>query len=69
MQPEGFVIPEISHHNYCRNPDNSDQPWCYVEGADEGTRENCIIEKCEDMEKLEFTFESAVTQNLEGYLI
>lgn len=34
-------------HNYCRNPDASERPWCYIAGPD-GTiqRQFCTIETC-----------------------
>uniref|UniRef100_A0A3P9H643 Thyroid adenoma-associated protein homolog n=1 Tax=Oryzias latipes TaxID=8090 RepID=A0A3P9H643_ORYLA len=36
-------------HNYCRNPDASERPWCYVAGPD-GTiqRQFCTIETCKE---------------------
>ncbi|MCJ8747000.1 hypothetical protein PDJAM_G00148400 [Pangasius djambal] len=39
----------VGDHNYCRNPDDSDAPWCYVSGADgQLQREACAIEACQD---------------------
>ncbi|XP_060763345.1 phosphoinositide-3-kinase-interacting protein 1 [Neoarius graeffei] len=39
----------VGDHNYCRNPDDSDKPWCYVSGADgQLQREDCAIEACQD---------------------
>ncbi|XP_053337408.1 phosphoinositide-3-kinase-interacting protein 1 [Clarias gariepinus] len=39
----------VGDHNYCRNPDDSDEPWCYVSGADgQLQRETCAIESCQD---------------------
>ncbi|XP_053509669.1 phosphoinositide-3-kinase-interacting protein 1 [Ictalurus furcatus] len=39
----------VGDHNYCRNPDDSDEPWCYVSGADgQLQRESCAIEACQD---------------------
>lgn len=34
-------------HNYCRNPDSAERPWCYIAGPD-GTiqRQFCAIETC-----------------------
>ncbi|KAM4576650.1 phosphoinositide-3-kinase-interacting protein 1 [Odontesthes bonariensis] len=36
-------------HNYCRNPDASEGPWCYIAGPD-GTiqRQFCAIEACKE---------------------
>ncbi|XP_022054543.2 phosphoinositide-3-kinase-interacting protein 1 [Acanthochromis polyacanthus] len=36
-------------HNYCRNPDSSDGPWCYIAGPD-GTiqRQFCTIKPCKE---------------------
>ncbi|KAF6729738.1 Phosphoinositide-3-kinase-interacting protein 1 [Oryzias melastigma] len=36
-------------HNYCRNPDASERPWCYIAGPD-GTiqRQFCTIETCKE---------------------
>ncbi|RVE68258.1 hypothetical protein OJAV_G00089450 [Oryzias javanicus] len=36
-------------HNYCRNPDASERPWCYIAGPD-GTiqRQFCAIETCKE---------------------
>lgn len=36
-------------HNYCRNPDTSEGPWCYI-AAPDGTiqRQFCVIEKCKE---------------------
>ncbi|KAI5613057.1 phosphoinositide-3-kinase-interacting protein 1 precursor [Silurus asotus] len=39
----------VGDHNYCRNPDDSGEPWCYVSGADgQLLREACSIEACQD---------------------
>ncbi|KAG7318261.1 hypothetical protein KOW79_018016 [Hemibagrus wyckioides] len=39
----------VGDHNYCRNPDDSGEPWCYVSGADgQLQREACAIEACQD---------------------
>lgn len=38
----------IGDHNYCRNPDDSDEPWCYVSGADgQLQREACALDACQ----------------------
>uniref|UniRef100_A0A4W5N9D0 Phosphoinositide-3-kinase interacting protein 1 n=1 Tax=Hucho hucho TaxID=62062 RepID=A0A4W5N9D0_9TELE len=39
----------IGEHNYCRNPDSSEKPWCYVTGPDaEAQRQSCAIDTCKD---------------------
>lgn len=39
----------VGDHNYCRNPDSAERPWCYISGPDETTqREFCNIETCTD---------------------
>lgn len=39
----------VGDHNYCRNPDLAERPWCYITGPD-GTiqREFCNIETCSE---------------------
>ncbi|XP_034548497.1 phosphoinositide-3-kinase-interacting protein 1 [Notolabrus celidotus] len=39
----------VGDHNYCRNPDSSEKPWCYIAGPD-GTiqRQFCAIELCKE---------------------
>ncbi|XP_051278875.1 phosphoinositide-3-kinase-interacting protein 1 [Dicentrarchus labrax] len=39
----------VGDHNYCRNPDSSERPWCYIAGPD-GTvqRQFCAIDTCKD---------------------
>lgn len=39
----------VGDHNYCRNPDSSEKPWCYIAGPD-GTiqRQFCVIELCKE---------------------
>ncbi|KAM9810969.1 phosphoinositide-3-kinase-interacting protein 1 [Neosynchiropus ocellatus] len=39
----------VGDHNYCRNPDSSEKPWCYISGPD-GTvqRQFCAIAPCQD---------------------
>ncbi|KAL6465275.1 hypothetical protein MHYP_G00254080 [Metynnis hypsauchen] len=39
----------VGDHNFCRNPDGSDGPWCYVSGTDgQLQREACAIDSCQD---------------------
>ena len=55
---EGFKIPEDSNaHNFCRNIDGSHKPWCYTDT--DGTREDCNIENCNEMQELQYTFDTA----------
>ncbi|MBN3304258.1 P3IP1 protein, partial [Amia calva] len=47
------VLPDsetgVGDHSYCRNPDSSPKPWCYVTGKDDGfQRQDCVIDVCED---------------------
>ena len=65
-QPEDLITPELIHHNFCRNPDESDRPWCYIANGTYGERDYCEIQPCEEMEQLGFTYESAVTMHLDG---
>ncbi|XP_070689869.1 phosphoinositide-3-kinase-interacting protein 1 [Pempheris klunzingeri] len=39
----------VGDHNYCRNPDSSEGPWCYIAGPD-GTvqRQFCAIDTCKE---------------------
>ncbi|KAM9857935.1 phosphoinositide-3-kinase-interacting protein 1 [Aulostomus maculatus] len=39
----------VGDHNYCRNPDSSEGPWCYITGPD-GTvlKQFCSIQTCEE---------------------
>ncbi|XP_030647280.1 phosphoinositide-3-kinase-interacting protein 1 [Chanos chanos] len=43
----------VGDHSFCRNPDASGHPWCYVFGTD-GTmqREDCLIPACEESNPL-----------------
>ncbi|XP_057688399.1 phosphoinositide-3-kinase-interacting protein 1 [Corythoichthys intestinalis] len=37
----------VGDHNYCRNPDSSERPWCYITGPDGMVQKQfCSIEKC-----------------------
>ncbi|XP_072520810.1 phosphoinositide-3-kinase-interacting protein 1 [Salminus brasiliensis] len=39
----------VGDHSFCRNPDASDGPWCYVSGTDgQLQREACAIDSCQD---------------------
>lgn len=43
-----FFLPDVGDHNFCRNPDGSEKPWCYVSGSDGATRkEACDIRTCQ----------------------
>ncbi|XP_040904994.1 plasminogen activator, urokinase a [Toxotes jaculatrix] len=38
----------ITHnHNYCRNPDQSLMPWCYIQRKRRAVREFCNVPKCD----------------------
>ncbi|CAB1423334.1 unnamed protein product [Pleuronectes platessa] len=39
----------VGDHNYCRNPDSSPRPWCYIVSPDETIqRQSCAIETCKE---------------------
>ncbi|XP_029915822.1 phosphoinositide-3-kinase-interacting protein 1 [Myripristis murdjan] len=39
----------IGDHNYCRNPDSSERPWCYIAGPDGMVqRQFCSIQPCSE---------------------
>ncbi|KAG9354938.1 hypothetical protein JZ751_001651 [Albula glossodonta] len=44
-----FYVLGVGDHSYCRNPDSSDKPWCYV-ADQEGRiqRQDCAIAPCKD---------------------
>ncbi|XP_028651421.2 urokinase-type plasminogen activator-like [Erpetoichthys calabaricus] len=37
----------LGKHNYCRNPDMSKKPWCYVKRRRQVIRDFCSVEPCE----------------------
>ncbi|XP_059193652.1 phosphoinositide-3-kinase-interacting protein 1 [Centropristis striata] len=41
----------VGDHNYCRNPDSSERPWCYIAGPD-GTvqKQFCAVDTCKEQE-------------------
>ncbi|XP_019639399.1 PREDICTED: uncharacterized protein LOC109481308 [Branchiostoma belcheri] len=40
----------LGPHNYCRNPDRDDRPWCYIEVDEDGRNwRSCEIPKCTDL--------------------
>uniref|UniRef100_A0A8C1GSQ3 Phosphoinositide-3-kinase interacting protein 1 n=1 Tax=Cyprinus carpio TaxID=7962 RepID=A0A8C1GSQ3_CYPCA len=60
-------LTDVGDHNFCRNPDASEKPWCYVSGSDGATRkEACDIRTCQDQNSTEATAseESVPTQGL-----
>ncbi|XP_029365598.1 phosphoinositide-3-kinase-interacting protein 1 [Echeneis naucrates] len=39
----------VGDHNYCRNPDSSERPWCYIAGPDGAVqRQFCAIDTCKE---------------------
>ncbi|XP_019956674.1 phosphoinositide-3-kinase-interacting protein 1 [Paralichthys olivaceus] len=44
----------VGDHNYCRNPDSSPSPWCYIVSPD-GTiqRQSCAIDTCKEQASTE----------------
>lgn len=36
----------VHEGNYCRNPDSSESPWCYVKGNTKHVKEKCTIPSC-----------------------
>ncbi|XP_049572630.1 phosphoinositide-3-kinase-interacting protein 1 [Syngnathus scovelli] len=44
----------VGDHNYCRNPDSSERPWCYISGPD-GTvqKQFCSIDMCQELTSTE----------------
>lgn len=38
-------------HSYCRNPDASDKPWCFVAAEEEAIeRQDCMLETCQGIQ-------------------
>ncbi|KAG7278568.1 hypothetical protein CRUP_033436, partial [Coryphaenoides rupestris] len=41
--------PGVGELNYCRNPDSSEGPWCYIRAPDGSVqRQSCSIEPCKE---------------------
>ncbi|XP_051274058.1 hyaluronan-binding protein 2-like isoform X1 [Dicentrarchus labrax] len=38
----------IGPHNYCRNPDGDDQPWCFINKSDKLKWNYCKVRKCSE---------------------
>ncbi|KAM8866501.1 tissue-type plasminogen activator isoform 1-T1 [Synchiropus picturatus] len=36
----------LGNHNFCRNPDNDNMPWCYIYKGTQVTWEYCSLPKC-----------------------
>lgn len=60
-------------HNYCRNPDASERPWCYIVGPDEAIqRQFCAIENCKEQttvvpEEVKSIKPSGTTPSIESF--
>ncbi|XP_077571482.1 phosphoinositide-3-kinase-interacting protein 1-like [Stigmatopora nigra] len=40
----------VGDHNYCRNPDSSNRPWCYITGPDGMVQKQfCYIQTCQEL--------------------
>ncbi|XP_051551832.1 phosphoinositide-3-kinase-interacting protein 1 [Myxocyprinus asiaticus] len=51
----------VGDHNFCRNPDGSEKPWCYVSGSNGVARkEACEIRTCQDHNSTEATAQESV---------
>ncbi|XP_035767954.1 plasminogen activator, urokinase a [Neolamprologus brichardi] len=46
VKPQWKNVNGLGKHRYCRNPDNSDMPWCYVTRERRTVREYCDIPTC-----------------------
>ena len=44
--PSHFTLPPpfVQDHNYCRNPDQDERPWCFVSARD---YDYCDIPRCQ----------------------
>ncbi|XP_068559849.1 phosphoinositide-3-kinase-interacting protein 1 [Cebidichthys violaceus] len=41
----------VGDHNYCRNPDSSKRPWCYIAGPDGAVqRQFCAVDTCNEQQ-------------------
>ncbi|XP_054466904.1 phosphoinositide-3-kinase-interacting protein 1 isoform X2 [Anoplopoma fimbria] len=50
----------VGDHNYCRNPDSSERPWCYIAAPDGAVqRQFCAVDTCK-----EASIEPAVAETL-----
>ncbi|XP_017575840.1 phosphoinositide-3-kinase-interacting protein 1-like [Pygocentrus nattereri] len=52
-------------HSYCRNPDASPRPWCFVSTEDGVKRRDCIIDSCQD-QRSEVEAEAEAVSSAEG---
>ncbi|XP_061762554.1 phosphoinositide-3-kinase-interacting protein 1 [Nerophis ophidion] len=40
----------VGDHNYCRNPDSSERPWCYITGPDATIQKQfCSLQACPEL--------------------
>uniref|UniRef100_I3JTB5 trypsin n=1 Tax=Oreochromis niloticus TaxID=8128 RepID=I3JTB5_ORENI len=46
VKPQWNNVPGLGRHRYCRNPDNSGMPWCFVTKEMRTVREYCDIPRC-----------------------
>uniref|UniRef100_A0A3P8W2K1 Phosphoinositide-3-kinase interacting protein 1 n=1 Tax=Cynoglossus semilaevis TaxID=244447 RepID=A0A3P8W2K1_CYNSE len=57
----------VGDHNYCRNPDSSRRPWCYITGpADVVHRQFCDIQACKEGEALNPSVSSPSTESFQS---
>jgi len=50
---------DILHHNYCRDPDQTGVPWCYVRAKNQILWEPCNVPKCTSCWHIRFKSKSA----------